>query len=148
MKTLIAIALALFTLNGFAQGERKHRKDHNERSQQMKDMTPEEVANIKSKQLTLSLTLDEIQESKVYDLILEEVKYTKANREQRKANKSEGKKPTKEQRLAMQNERLDKQIAFKRAMKSILTDEQFAKFEKLSSKRRAKKARQVKGNRN
>ena len=44
----------------------------------------------------------------------------------------------------MKNQRLDEQIAMKREMKSILTDEQYAKFEKMNSRHHDKKGKHKK----
>ena len=57
--------------------------------------------------------------------------------EERKAQKEEGKKVlTAEEKYAMQNERLDHQIARKEQMKSILDDEQYEKWEKMDHRRK------------
>ena len=61
--------------------------------------------------------------------------------EERKAKKeqSEGEKPSKEERLKAINSKLDHQIETKRKMKSILNDEQYAKWEEKYTRAHAKK---------
>ena len=53
-------------------------------------------------------------------------------------------KPTKEQRLAMANTKLDHQIAAKAKMKSILSKEQFEKWEKAQGKMHERAAKMKK----
>ncbi|GAB1858112.1 hypothetical protein MHTCC0001_29490 [Flavobacteriaceae bacterium MHTCC 0001] len=105
-----------------------------------KDLTAEEVANLKTKKMTLALDLTETQQNKVYNLNLENAKLRKAHMEERKAKKESGEanKPSKEERLAMMNKMLDHKIAIKAEMKDILNDEQYAKWEKMLAKRQSK----------
>lgn len=133
------IAIALVTLNGFAQREGRKGMDKENRSELRKDMTPEDIADLKSKKLTLKLDLTDKQQKEVKGLILEQAKKREKFRNERKA-KAEGQKekPSKEEFVKMQNQKLDEQIEMKRKMKSILTAEQYAKFEKMKPKKNKK----------
>jgi hypothetical protein len=111
----------------------------------MKDLTPDEIATLRTKKMTLHLDLNEAQQNKIQALFLEEAKLRKAKMEDRKAIKenSETKTFTKEDKFKMMNERLDHQIEMKQKMKSILNAEQFEKWEasmeKMEYKRQGKK---------
>ena len=134
MKKLILIALALVTIQVSAQDRKQEfrKGDRMERGERFKDLTPEEKAQLQTKKMTLHLDLTQSQQKQIEKLNLENAKDRKANMETRQAKKKEGKgeKPSKEERLAMMNERLDKLIEMKGKMKKILDDEQFEKWEK------------------
>lgn len=145
MKKLLVVALALFTLNGMAQERNEKRENRSERHEKFKDMTPTEIADLKSKRLTLDLDLTDAQQKKVHKLLLEQAETHKQKRDAYKAKQGEEKtKPSKEDFIKMKNQRLDEQIAMKREMKSILTDEQYAKFEKMNSRHHDKKGKHKK----
>jgi hypothetical protein len=130
MKKLMLIAIALITLSATAQDKKSRKGD-------FKNLSAEEVATLKTKQMTLHLDLTESQQAEVQSLLLEEAKH----REQKKAERADKKKddtaqkPTKEERYAMTNERLDRQIAMKKNMKNILNEEQYKKWEATLSKK-------------
>ncbi|MDO6596074.1 hypothetical protein Q4512_04050 [Oceanihabitans sp. 2_MG-2023] len=131
MKKLLIIALALVTIQVSAQDkkERKHRGA---------DLAPEEMAQLQTKKMTLDLDLTEAQQKEIGVLNLENAKARKAKMEARKSRKESDEKPSKEEMLKMQNDRLDAQIATKQKMKSILNAEQYAKWEKQQGKRKHK----------
>ncbi len=139
MKKLIAIAVLLISIQGIAQPK--------ERGGRMNNYTAEEIANLRSKKLTLELDLNKSQQDNVYKVILEEATFRKAKMEERKAARENGtaQKPTEEERLKMMNERLDRQIAVKKKMKSILNDEQYAKWQKIQEKMEQRGKRKKKG---
>jgi len=136
MKKLIFIAIAFISIQGFAQQERKERPNRGEMAQRMNDFTPEEIANLRTKKMTLQLDLNDAQQKEIYKLNLDNASKRKAMMEAMKAKKESGamEKPTKEEHLKMMNTRLDHQIAMKAKMKSILNKEQFEKWEKAQSK--------------
>jgi periplasmic protein CpxP/Spy len=132
MKKLIIIAIALISIQGIAQEERKERPNRKEMAQKMSDLTPEETASLRTKKMTLHLDLNKSQQAEVYKLNLENANMRKNMMETRKAKMQSGsmEKPTKEQRLAMENAKLDHQIAMKAKMKTILNNDQYVKWEK------------------
>ena len=105
--------------------------------QEMKNLTAEQMATLQTKKMTLALDLNESQQTKVLALNLERAKARKAKMEEHKALKEgdERKKPTSEERYAMQNARLDQMIAQKSKMKTILSAEQYEKWEKMAHQR-------------
>ena len=135
MKKLIIIFIALVTLQVTAQEKMKDAP--RERKEAMKDLTPDEIATLQTKKMTLHLGLTEAQQKEIKALNLEQAKLHKAKMEERKAMKdnSERKPFTKEDKLKMMNERLDHQIAMKQKMKSILNADQYAKWEASQGKK-------------
>ncbi len=140
MKKLVVIALALITLNGMAQEKRNQSVDREELSEFRKDMTPNEIAGLKSKQMTLQLDLTDKQQSKVHSIILTHSKTNQNLRKESKgANDDQKEKRSKDDFVKMQNHRLDQKIEMKREMKAILSPEQYAKFEKMRPRQHRKK---------
>ncbi len=120
--------LLLTGVAGLAQREGNvHRKG-------MKDFTPEQIATLQTKKMTLALDLTEAQQSQIQTLNLENAKARKAKMDELKAMKEDGerKKSTQEERFTMQNERLDRQIAQKAKFKKILSPEQYDKWQKMA----------------
>lgn len=131
MKRLACITL-LFIASFTQAQERMHSK------QKMQDVTPEEMAQLQTKQMTLDLDLTETQQKQIQIINLENAQARKANYESRKnkSNASEKEKPSKEERIKMKNDLLDRQIEIKKKMKDILNDDQYAKWEKRSQEKR------------
>ena len=145
MKKLVVIALSLFTLIGVAQEKRKHKTERKNSTELRKQMTPNDIADLKAKKLTLKLDLTDAQQKKVHTLILNQAKANKALRDEHKSKDGEKKeKPSKDDVVKMQNHRLDQQIAMKREMKTILTAEQYAKFEKMKPRDRKRRGKRGK----
>lgn len=133
MKRVIIILIALVTLQITAQERKRafHKERQHDRVEAMKDLTPEEMATLQTKKMTLHLDLTEAQQKKIQVLNLENAKLRKAKMEEHRVMRqsSEDNGLTKEERLKMMNERLDHQIAMKRQMKDILNAEQYQKWE-------------------
>ena len=125
---LTVVLLAGIVVHAQDRGER------NRRHSPMKDMTVEQIADLQTKKMTLALDLSDRQQSQVMELELERAEMRKAKAEERKTAKAEGKreKPDSDERYAMMSERLDRQIAHKENMRSILNKDQFEKWEKLN----------------
>ncbi len=130
MKKLVLIALALFSLNSFAQSKASKKDRIKEVHQLYKDMTPEEIAKLRTKKMTLHLDLSDKQQKEVYNVLLEEATFRKIKFDKRKAEKKDKSEITKDDYLKFENEKLDRQIAMKSKMKDILNEEQYKKFEK------------------
>lgn len=128
MKKLIIVALAFVSIQLSAQ-ERKAMKA---------DVSAEEFAQLQTKKMVLALDLTEEQQKEISKIHLENAKVRKAEMETRKLRKNAEEKPTKEEILKRKNNRLDAQIATKQKLKSILSAEQYEKWEKLQSEKRNK----------
>ena len=139
MKKLFLITLALVTIQVSAQNKKQGERngDRMEKGQSMKDLTPEEMAQLQTKKMTLALDLTASQQKQVQALQLENAKARKAKMEERQAKMKDGTGPkrTKEERVAMMNERLDNQLAMKKKMKNILNEEQLVKWEKMNARK-------------
>ena len=131
MKKLVIIAIALISLQGIAQ-QRNERPNRDARTQKMNNLSPDEFAELRTKKMTLHLDLNSDQQKKIYALNLENAKMRQKMMEAHRAQRAEGnlEKPSKEDRLRMQNNKLDHQIAMKAKMKTILNENQYAKWEK------------------
>lgn len=151
MKKIILIALALVTIQVSAQdkGPENRKGNKMEKGQRMSDFTPEEMAQLQTKKMTLDLDLTEAQQKKIEKINLENAKERKEKMEARQAKKKDGtgEKPSKEERLAMMNERLDKQMEIKQKMKQILNAEQFEKWEKNHAQKKRGPHKKSKGKR-
>lgn len=125
MKRLIVALILLMAFTATAQ--RGQERSHKEK------MTLEQRANLHTKKMTLALDLTQSQQEQVQSLNLKNGKMREAKMEERKARKEsdDTKKPSSEERYAMQMERLDHQIAQKAEMKKILSKEQMEKWEKI-----------------
>jgi periplasmic protein CpxP/Spy len=133
MKKLILIAIAMIAIQVSAQDSKERpNKERSAKMDKFQDITPEEMASLQTKKMTLHLDLNESQQKEIQKINLENAIDRKAKMEARKAQKANGTitKPSKEEQLKMMNERLDNQIEMKEKMKKILNDEQFAKWEK------------------
>tara|TARA_R110002050_G_scaffold204522_4_gene340236 strand:- start:171881 stop:172330 length:450 start_codon:yes stop_codon:yes gene_type:complete len=125
MKKVISILVLFIGLNALAQ------------KREMQDLTPEQFATLSTKKMTLALDLNESQQTKIYQMTLENATKRKAKREEHKKSmaSNQSKKPTADERYTMQSAMLDHQIAQKKKMKSILSSEQFEKWEQMKHKR-------------
>ncbi|MRI02560.1 hypothetical protein GH721_18605 [Kriegella sp. EG-1] len=143
MKKAIIVMMLLVGVTTIAQ-ERKERPNRGN----MKDLTAEQIATLQTKKMTLALDLSSKQQTQIQAINLEQATIRKAKMTERKEARENGerKKPTSEERYAMQNERLDAQIALKSEMKSILSDEQYNKWEKM--RHHKKKRGEEKGKKN
>lgn len=137
MKKIVILALALITFQANAQDKKEVRK---ERKEKMIQLEPQETVELQTKKMTLHLDLTKAQQKKVMKLNLEQAKQRKAAMEKRMEAKEQAEKPTKEQRLAFENKKLDAQIENKKKLKNILNDEQYKKWGTMLEKRAHKRA--------
>ncbi|QHI36766.1 hypothetical protein IMCC3317_21360 [Kordia antarctica] len=156
MKNIIYALAILFTLNIAAQegtdktdrtGKKEMRKEMRKEKgkKSMKDFTPEQMAQLQTKKLTLALDLSQNQQQRVLALNTTAAKVRKQKMEAHKAKMEKKEKPTAEEKYAMANERLDAKIAHKQQMKQILSKEQYEKWEKMHARKgKGKKKRKGK----
>ncbi|WP_034061690.1 hypothetical protein [Lacinutrix jangbogonensis] len=150
MKKLLIVALALFALQVTAQ-DKKHNKSElrQEKMEHIKNMDPQEMGKLQAKKMTLALDLTQEQQNNVEKLNIKNAELRKAGMEKRMALKDSNKKPSQEEKLKMENKKLDHQIATKREMKKILNEEQYEKYSKMVERKMMKgkqgKAKHKKG---
>ena len=145
MKKLVVLVVLMAGITAIAQKperERGHRGD-------MKDMSPEQIATLQTKQMTLALDLTDAQQKEIQSLNLQNAVKRSEKMNEMKARKESGeaKKLTSEERYAMKTALLDHQIAQKEKMKKILNKEQYMKWEKMKENREGhRKGRGMKDN--
>ncbi len=121
MKNVLIIFMALVSFGISAQNDSNSKRMAHK--QMKENFTPEQRADLHTKKMTLALNLNEAQQAKVKALFLKEAK----NRPERTERKAEI--MTAEQKYTRKSEILDRRIAFKKEMATILTPEQMAKWE-------------------
>lgn len=134
----VFLALALMTGSlAFAQPGPRGDRASKQESELLKDLSAEQIADLKTKQLTLALDLSAKQQQEVRALHLEMAQEKKANPPKRRETK-----PTPEQAYEFMMARLDKQIEVKNSFKSILNKDQFEKWERVAMRKHANKRKQ------
>ena len=123
MRKLIVLAVLMAGITAMAQKPERERGQRGD----MRDMTPEQMATLQTKQMTLALDLTEAQQKQIQSLNLDNAK--------KRAESGEAKKLSSEERYAMKTAMLDRQIAQKEKMKKILNNEQYEKWEKIKMNR-------------
>lgn len=126
MKNALFICSLLICFSAFAQRPQGNNDRPPRPKMERPDYTPEQIAEIQTKKLTLMLDLTESQQSKIKSLELAAAKSRESNR----SEKEPGEKPSDEERFNKQSQMLDNKIAHKNSMKSILSKSQFEKWEK------------------
>ncbi len=136
MKKLVGLAAIaiLFSLTINAQ---QNRENDRKRTQ----MTSEQSATLQSKKMALHLDLNKNQQAAVYELMKKNADERKIKREEFREKRQKGDALTNDERFQNQNDRLENQLEQKAAMKDILSEEQFEKWEKVNrtKNRNAKK---------
>jgi hypothetical protein len=132
------VILAVVCLTAFTVLGQEQKKEYPSADRERERMTPEQMAILQTKKMTLTLDLSKEQQTKIEKLNLENAKNRQSKMEAFRAKKESGalKKLTSEERFAMANARLDEQIAQQEQMKKILNAEQFEKWTSLKQKER------------
>ena len=138
MKNSLVTAILLVGFLTFAQERGNQKGDRKARMENREILSPEQHAEIQTKRMTLDLDLNAKQQAEVKKIVLEQSKKRDAKIAAWKSKKEAGKSLTKDEKFAMQNQRLDDQIAMKAEMKKILTAEQLVKWETKQAERKDK----------
>lgn len=135
MKKLVMILIAVATLQVSAQEQKKEIRK--QRTEFKNPYTPEEMAQLQAKKMTLTLDLTDKQQKEMSALLLEQAKLRQSKKEAFAKSKKEGESKTftKEDHFKMANARLDQQIERQKKVKSILSAEQYEKWVKMDKKR-------------
>lgn len=126
MKKLVVALLMVVSMTAYAQQRPNRNTADRPNKERMADLSPQQRAELRTKRMTLHLNLTESQQKKVQKLN----ETMETNREKTRLDPEARKSMTQEERYAHKNARLDEEIAFKRQLKEILTEDQFATFEK------------------
>jgi len=105
------------------------------RFSQKEVLAPEKQSALQTKRMTLALNLDNKQQKAVEKLFLKEAIVRNTQRDIRLKENGKSQKPAGYEKTMAQ---LDKKIAHKEAMKSILTTTQYEKWESSLAKKRGK----------
>ena len=135
-KLILAVALVV-GLTTFAQGKKGDGKGR---------MSPEQQVEVVLKKMTTELSLDAKQQDEVKAILVEQSKKRETKKEEFKARKEKGDKPSDEEIAAMKKNRIDEELAMKNKMKKVLSEDQYKKWteakkdrmEKFKGKRGAK----------
>lgn len=124
MRKIIGI-LSLLLVISFTSNAQQN----NKRGERKAELSPEQMATLQIKKMDLQLDLNDSQEKAIYKLIEAQSIEREKAREKFSSKREKGEKLTSEERFEQQNARLDKQLEHKAAMKKILSQEQFSKWE-------------------
>ncbi|MFV5695986.1 hypothetical protein ACM55G_11175 [Flavobacterium sp. LB3P122] len=130
MKKLIIAALLVVGMTSFAQ-DKKERPARAE----MEKLTPEQRNELMLKKMTLDLDLNAKQQEQMKQVIAEQTAKREVMRAERKANQEKNNGDN----FDMRTKRMDEQIAMKNKMKSILSVEQFEKWNTEKEKQQEKR---------
>lgn len=131
-KTAVLGLVALMTSLGMSAQQGHRKGPRQERAQQKEALTPAQQAALQTKKMTLALDLNSKQQKAVESLFMAQANERETMRSDRDNKKevTNNKRPSKEERYERSMALLDKRIAHKTAMKDILTEDQFKKWEK------------------
>lgn len=128
MKKIVFMLALLIGIASFAQrGEGPKHK-----GEALKDMTPEQIATLKTKRMALALDLSDDQQEEMMAVVIDQVNFRKEKMEERKALKEKDEKPSADELFEIENARLDHQMTVQEKMKDILNEEQFEKWQKMA----------------
>lgn len=117
-KLILAVALVV-GLTTFAQGKKGDGKGR---------MSPEQQVEVVLKKMTTELSLDAKQQDEVKAILVEQSKKRETKKEEFKARKEKGDKPSDEEIAAMKKNRIDEELAMKNKMKKVLSEDQYKKW--------------------
>lgn len=101
------------------------------RDRTVKNMEPQDIAAIQAKRWTLALDLSDKQQAEVEKILLNNA----IKRKELMVNKKDRKDLSKEEKQVLVEKHLDQKIATKRALKDILNEDQYEKFEQINLKK-------------
>ena len=140
-KVIITAVLLVVGMTVFAQ----RGGHHGQKRAMAKDLSIEQLATLRTKKMTLALDLTEKQQQQVMQLNVENVKFKRTKMEERRGEKKDrDEKPTAEERIAIENQKLDRQIAQQEKMKKKLDDDQYQLWKRLRMHQHAQGKKRMK----
>ena len=130
-KLIVAFAILVSTLSFAQPGGREK-------------LTPEQNVEKRLKEMTNDLNLSEKQQTQIKSILEEQSKKSEAMKEEIKASREKGVKPTDEEKAEMKKKMIDEQLEIKTKMKTILNEDQLKKLREI----RKEKAAEMGGKRN
>jgi hypothetical protein len=135
MKKTVVVLMALFM--GLTVMAQKKEGQMRKKPDTFKDMSPTQIATLKSKKMALHLDLSESQTQQVKTLEIERITQMRTQHEARKAQKKKGEAMDADTRFTMMEARLDQQLAHQKQMKQILNAEQYGQWKKMRQTKEA-----------
>ena len=129
-KLLSMVILSLFLVSSFAQEK--------QRKQRHSDLTPEQIAEVQTKEMTLQLELNEKQQKQILKINKKMAIERKQQMKGHRALREKSEKLTSEELIKRKSARLDKQIAHQKEMKKILNEKQFETWKESRNKKAGK----------
>lgn len=133
MKNVLIALFALISVGLYAQRDQQGRQRNQQRMERAV-LTPEQQASLHSKRLALELDLSEAQQEKIYQLDLARSQEREALREENRSKQQ----ARQANRFKMEEQRLERQLTYKKSLKSVLTESQMKKWEALQNDRKGK----------
>lgn len=130
MRKLIVIVLMMVGTILLAQG-----RSGQQRGDQKSQLSSEQKSNLMVKKLTLALSLSEVQQKDIKNLIAENIVNREAQRAEMKTMSLKGTTPSSDERYSFKMKRLDQKIATKNKIEKILTPMQLEKWYNLKKER-------------
>ncbi|SNR78422.1 hypothetical protein [Lutibacter flavus] len=123
MKKLIGLTaiVILFSLTVSAQGR-------NGGNRQGSKLTAEQKATLQTKKMTLRLDLNANQQKEVEKMLLQSAEERNKKRTEYREKKQSG-ELTADEQFTFENDRIERQLVHKKAMKKILNENQYEKWE-------------------
>ncbi len=132
MKNLLIPVFILFT--SLAVNAQRNKYPDVKKARIAQNVAPSEMASLQAKKMTLTLDLTDKQEEKIEEVLLAAA----LRKQEARASRKENKPDNRQERLALAEARMDDMIATKRAIKEILTDDQYQRLQKIKMQRASK----------
>ncbi len=137
-KVILLVCILTIALPATAQ-ERETKSRKEVKKNHLKDLSPEQRAELKTKHMALALDLSDKQQREILELNTAVARDRQKKMESRKAIKESGKTLTSDEKFKMKSEQLDRQLEVQKKLKSILTQEQYDQWKKMKSRNQKRK---------
>lgn len=138
MKKAMALCALLIGFGVHAQ-QRSHKQAH--RGEAQTELSSEERATIQSKRMTLALGLDKGQQDQMVSLLKKQLDERIEMRKRTETDSQTDNVKDSEKRFERLNARLDREIAFQKDLRGILSDSQFEQWQTHRKKQMDKRQR-------
>tara|TARA_B100000963_G_C22294202_1_gene522766 strand:+ start:54 stop:491 length:438 start_codon:yes stop_codon:yes gene_type:complete len=128
MKNTIGILILVIAFSFTTQAQKKHN------GKQKGDFTLQQKVTLSVKKMTLELDLTEMQQLALTPILTQQFNDIRTQRKKIRKAREEMNNMDANKKYELANQLLDKRIAFRKKMKSVLNKEQFEKFTELHKK--------------
>ncbi|WP_456422480.1 hypothetical protein [Lutibacter sp.] len=130
MRNRIATLVLMFLVTTMTNAQIATKKFKNQLN-----FTPNQIATLQTKRMVLNLDLDKNQQEAIFNLKKEQAITRQAMRKAMLERKLNGTLPASEEIFQQKSNRLDRMQQYKIAIKKILTEEQFTKWENIKKRK-------------